>query len=89
LIDRCRIAVENAIRDAKIDKIKIDEIILVGGSTRILAVQEVVKKVLNKDPSQTVNPDEVVAVGAAVLAGQLGCPGHDGWWLVDSLPPPT
>jgi molecular chaperone DnaK len=71
LIDRCRVPVENAVRDAKIDKSKIDEIVLVGGSTRIPAVQEVVKKVLGKDPNQTVNPDEVVAVGAAVQAGVL------------------
>ncbi len=71
LIDRCRVPVENAVRDAKIDKNKIDEIVLVGGSTRIPAVQEVVKKVLGKDPNQTVNPDEVVAVGAAVQAGVL------------------
>jgi molecular chaperone DnaK len=71
LIDRCRVPVETAVRDAKIDKNKIDEIVLVGGSTRIPAVQEVVKKVLGKDPNQTVNPDEVVAVGAAVQAGVL------------------
>jgi molecular chaperone DnaK len=71
LIDRCRIPVENAIRDSKLDKSKIDEIVLVGGSTRIPAVQEVVKKVLGKEPNQTVNPDEVVAVGAAVQAGVL------------------
>jgi molecular chaperone DnaK len=85
LFDRCRIPIENAISDSKIDKIKIDEIILVGGSTQILAVQEVVKKVLSKDPKQTINPDEVVAVGAAVLAGQIGCPDDYGWWLL-SLP---
>ncbi len=71
LIDRCRIPVENAIRDAKIDKSKIDEVVLVGGSTRIPAVQEVVKKILGKDPNQSVNPDEVVAIGAAVQAGVL------------------
>ena len=71
LIDRCRIPVEQAVRDAKIDKSKIDEVVLVGGSTRIPAVQEVVKKILGKDPNQTVNPDEVVAIGAAVQAGVL------------------
>ncbi len=71
LIDRCRIPVENAIRDAKLDKKAIDEVVLVGGSTRIPAVQEVVKKVLGKDPNQSVNPDEVVAVGAAIQAGVL------------------
>ncbi|MCU0567637.1 MAG: molecular chaperone DnaK [Oculatellaceae cyanobacterium Prado106] len=71
LIDRCRIPVENALRDAKLDKSNIDEVVLVGGSTRIPAVQELVKRVLGKDPNQTVNPDEVVAVGAAIQAGVL------------------
>ncbi|MBC6422860.1 MAG: molecular chaperone DnaK [Hormoscilla sp. SP12CHS1] len=71
LIDRCRIPVENAVRDAKLDKSAINEVVLVGGSTRIPAVQEVVKKVLGKDPNQSVNPDEVVAVGAAIQGGVL------------------
>jgi molecular chaperone DnaK len=71
LIDRCGIPVENAIRDAKIDKSALDEIVLVGGSTRIPAVQELVKKILGKDPNQGVNPDEVVAVGAAIQGGVL------------------
>jgi molecular chaperone DnaK len=71
LIDRCRIPVEQSVKDAKIDKSKIDEVVLVGGSTRIPAVQELVKKILGKDPNQGVNPDEVVAVGAAIQAGVL------------------
>ncbi|MFO5527921.1 MAG: molecular chaperone DnaK, partial [Cuspidothrix sp.] len=71
LIDRCRIPVENALRDAKLNKTNIDEVVLVGGSTRIPAVQDVVKRVLGKEPNQTVNPDEVVAVGAAIQAGVL------------------
>jgi molecular chaperone DnaK len=71
LIDRCRIPVENALRDAKLTKNDIDEVVLVGGSTRIPAVQQVVKQVLSKDPNQSVNPDEVVAVGAAIQAGVL------------------
>jgi len=71
LIDRCRHPVENAMRDAKISKDKIDEVVLVGGSTRIPAIKELVKRVLGKDPNQTVNPDEVVAVGAAIQAGVL------------------
>ncbi|MCT7989860.1 molecular chaperone DnaK [Laspinema olomoucense] len=71
LIDRCGIPVENAVRDAKLDKSAIDEVVLVGGSTRIPAVKELVKKVLGKEPNQTVNPDEVVAVGAAIQAGVL------------------
>ncbi|QIR37861.1 molecular chaperone DnaK [Tolypothrix sp. PCC 7910] len=71
LIDRCRIPVETALRDAKLNKDNIDEVVLVGGSTRIPAVQDLVKRLLGKDPNQTVNPDEVVAVGAAIQAGVL------------------
>jgi molecular chaperone DnaK len=71
LIDRCRVPVETALRDAKLTKSDIDEVVLVGGSTRIPAVQQVVKQVLGKDPNQSVNPDEVVAVGAAIQAGVL------------------
>jgi molecular chaperone DnaK len=71
LIDRCRIPVENAIRDAKLSRENIDEVVLVGGSTRIPAVQEIVRRTLGKDPNQSVNPDEVVAVGAAIQAGVL------------------
>ncbi|HIK08285.1 MAG TPA: molecular chaperone DnaK [Trichormus sp. M33_DOE_039] len=72
LIDRSRIPVENALRDAKLSKNDIDEVVLVGGSTRIPAVQQLVKNLLGKDPNQSVNPDEVVAVGAAIQAGVLG-----------------
>lgn len=57
---------DNALRDAKLQFKDIDEVILVGGSTRIPAVQELVKKITGKDPNVTVNPDEVVALGAAV-----------------------
>ena len=71
LIDRCRVPVEQAVRDAKLNKDAIDEIVLVGGSTRIPAVQEVVKKILGKEPNQSVNPDEVVAIGAAIQGGVL------------------
>ena len=71
LIDRSRIPVENAMRDAKLSKSDIDEVVLVGGSTRIPAVKELVKRVLDKEPNQSVNPDEVVAVGAAIQGGVL------------------
>jgi len=71
LINRVKIPVENALKDAKLDSSKIDEVVLVGGSTRIPAIQELVKRILNKTPNQTVNPDEVVAIGAAVQAGVL------------------
>jgi len=72
LINKCRIPVENALKDARIDKEKIDEVVLVGGSSRIPAIQKLVETIINKKPNQTVNPDEVVAVGAAVQAGILG-----------------
>ncbi|YAI81642.1 MAG: molecular chaperone DnaK [cyanobacterium endosymbiont of Rhopalodia sterrenbergii] len=71
LIDRCGIPVRNSMKDAKVSNSDIDEVVLVGGSTRIPAVQELVKKVLGKDPNQGVNPDEVVAVGAAIQGGVL------------------
>jgi len=71
LINRCRIPVEKAISDASIDKTKIDEVVLVGGSTRIPAVQKLVEQITNKKPNQTVNPDEVVAIGAAIQGGVL------------------
>ncbi|KAK6121353.1 hypothetical protein DH2020_044925 [Rehmannia glutinosa] len=63
--------VQNSLRDAKLSFSDLDEVILVGGSTRIPAVQELVKKLTGKDPNVTVNPDEVVALGAAVQAGVL------------------
>ena len=71
LLDRCRVPVEQAIRDAKLTAADIDEVVLVGGSTRIPAVQALVQKITGKDPNMTVNPDEVVAVGAAIQAGVL------------------
>ena len=71
LIERCRIPVQQALKDAKISLDQLDEVVLVGGSTRIPAVKEVVKRLTNKDPNQTVNPDEVVAIGAAIQAGVL------------------
>lgn len=71
LIDRCRIPVENALKDAKLQPNQIDEVVLVGGSTRIPAVKKLVAKLLGREPNETVNPDEVVAVGAAIQAGVL------------------
>ena len=71
LIDRCRIPVEQALKDAKLSSSELDEIVMVGGSTRIPAVLELVKRTTGKDPNQTVNPDEVVAVGAAIQGGVL------------------
>jgi molecular chaperone DnaK len=75
LIERCRVPVAKALTDAKLTAKAIDEVILVGGSTRIPAVQRLIKAMTGKEPNQSVNPDEVVAVGAAiqgaVLSGDL------------------
>ncbi len=71
LVERCRGPVEMAIKDAKINASQIDEVVLVGGSTRIPAIQELVRSLCGKEPHQGVNPDEVVAVGAAIQAGVL------------------
>lgn len=71
LIDRCRVPVNTALKDADLDASKIDQVVLVGGSTRIPAIQTLVKQIIGKDPNQSVNPDEVVAIGAAVQAGVL------------------
>ena len=72
LVERTRKPCETALKDAGINNSEIDEVILVGGSTRIPAVQEIVKNIFGKDPSKNVNPDEVVAVGAAIQGGVLG-----------------
>merc|ERR1712138_94203 len=72
LIDRCKTPIQNALKDAELSPSSIDQNVLVGGSTRIPAVQELVEQLLGKKPNQSVNPDEVVAVGAAVQAGVLG-----------------
>lgn len=71
LLERCKTPVENALKDANLSKGEINEVVLVGGSTRIPAVQQLVKDYTGKEPNQSVNPDEVVAVGAAVQAGVL------------------
>ncbi|HEX7446831.1 MAG TPA: molecular chaperone DnaK [Pirellulales bacterium] len=72
LIERCRGPVMQALADAKMKPSEIDEVVLVGGSTRVPKVQELVKKIFNKEPHKGVNPDEVVAVGAAIQGGVLG-----------------
>jgi molecular chaperone DnaK len=71
LIVRSKIPVENALKDARVDKSKIDEVVMVGGSIRIPAIQKLVQDLTGKVPNQTVNPDEVVAIGAAVQGGVL------------------
>ena len=72
LILRCKTPLEDCLKDAELTPKDIDQNVLVGGSTRIPAVQKLVEKLLGKTPNQSVNPDEVVAVGAAVQAGVLG-----------------
>jgi molecular chaperone DnaK len=71
LINRCRVPVEKALNDARLDKSDINEVVLVGGSTRIPAIQKLVESLTSKKPNQSVNPDEVVAIGAAIQAGIL------------------
>ena len=71
LLDRVRRPVEQSLKDAKLSISDVQEVILVGGSTRIPAVQEIVRSMTGRDPNVTVNPDEVVALGAAVQAGVL------------------
>ncbi len=71
LVDRCLNPVRRALSDAKLTAKDIDQVLLVGGSTRIPAVQELVKRELGKEPNKSVNPDEVVAMGAAIQGGVL------------------
>jgi molecular chaperone DnaK len=71
LISRCRVPVETALSDANLSKDQINQVVLVGGSTRIPAIQALIKDVLGAEPNQSVNPDEVVAIGAAIQAGIL------------------
>ena len=72
LVDRTLVSIRNAMRDADITPSQIDEVLLVGGSSRIPAVQEAVKKEMGKEPHKGINPDECVAIGAARQAGVLG-----------------
>ena len=71
LIDRCKKPVQQAIKDAKLSPSDLNEVVMVGGSSRIPSVLELVKSATGKEPNQTVNPDEVVAIGAAVQGGVL------------------
>merc|ERR1712207_136107 len=71
LIKRCQIPVEKALNDARVDNTDINEVVLVGGSTRIPAIKHLVISLTNTEPNQSVNPDEVVAIGAAIQAGIL------------------
>jgi len=77
LTDRCIKPFRQALADAKLDVSQIDEIVMVGGSTRMPVIQELVRKLTGKELNQSVNPDEVVAVGAAIQAGVLAGEVHD------------
>ncbi|SFM14977.1 molecular chaperone DnaK [Methanolobus profundi] len=77
LLDKTLVAVNQAMKDAKVSSSDIDRVLLVGGSTRMPAVTELVKKAAGKDPYKNINPDEAVAVGAAIQAGVLGGEVHD------------
>jgi molecular chaperone DnaK len=77
LTQRCVQPFKNALADAKLDVSKIDEIVMVGGSTRMPVIQELVRKLTGKELNQSVNPDEVVAIGAAIQAGVLSGEVHD------------
>ncbi|MCB0105709.1 MAG: Hsp70 family protein, partial [Caldilineaceae bacterium] len=72
LVARCRTPFENALRDAKRSANELDEVILVGGATRMPMIQDLVRELTGKEPNKSVNPDEVVALGAALQAGVLG-----------------
>ncbi|MEZ4617753.1 MAG: molecular chaperone DnaK [Caldilineaceae bacterium] len=72
LVERCKQPFHNALRDAGLSANKLDEVVMVGGSTRMPMVQELVRQLTGKDPHKGVNPDEVVAVGAAIQGGVLG-----------------
>jgi len=77
LVEKCKHPCETAMKDAKLSPNEIDEIVLVGGSTRIPKVQELTKRLFEKEPNRSVNPDEVVAVGAAIQGAVLSGDVHD------------
>ncbi|MFG6100520.1 molecular chaperone DnaK [Leptolyngbyaceae cyanobacterium CCMR0082] len=71
LLDRCRILIYQVLKDSKLREIDIDEIVLMGGSTRIPAIKNLMKRTFRKEPNETINPDEAVAIGAAIQGGVL------------------
>lgn len=71
LLDRCKKSIEQILKDANLSAGDIDEVVLVGGSTRMPAVQKLIKDIMGKEPNMSVNPDEVVAMGAAIQGGVL------------------
>lgn len=81
LVERCRKPVVQALQDAKLKASDVDEVVLVGGSTRVPQVQKLVRDIFGKDPHQGVNPDEVVAIGAAIQGGIIAGDDSDVVWL--------
>ena len=86
LVDRTVVPVKQALKDADLSPNDLNQVLLVGGSTRIPAVQEAVKKELGKEPNKSVNPDEVVAMGAAIQGGILGGENPHDVLLLDVTP---
>jgi molecular chaperone DnaK len=86
LFARCKEPVLKALKDAKLQPSDIDEVVLVGGSTRIPKVQAICKEIFGKDPNKSINPDEVVALGAAIQGGILGGDSKDDIVLLDVTP---
>jgi molecular chaperone DnaK len=72
LVERCKVPFEKALKDAKLSAQGVDEVVLVGGSTRMPMIQDLVRKLTGKEPNKSVNPDEVVSIGAAIQGGVLG-----------------
>ena len=85
LVDRTRKPIEDALKEAQLQAADLDQVLLVGGSTRIPAVQQMVSKTLNKQPNHSINPDEVVAIGAAIQGGVLAGDVND-VLLLDVIP---
>ena len=86
LTERCRKPCEQALKDAGLKPSEVDEVILVGGSTRTPAVQQIVRDLFGKEPNKSVNPDEAIAIGAAIQAGILGGEGPTDIVLLDVTP---